>query len=65
MVITPEIEEALGLLYKGQTNVARKAEELNMPLPLLKTLLNKHIAQSPATDDSWNGDTELRWPYAT
>ena len=65
MVITPEIEEALGLLYRGQTNVAKKAKELDIPLPLLQTLLNNHIAQNPLSDDAWNADIELGWPYIT
>jgi hypothetical protein len=65
MVITPEIEEALGLLYRGQTNVAKKAKELDIPLPLLQTLLNNRIAQNPLSDDAWNGDIELGWPYVT
>jgi len=65
MVITPAIEEALGLLYRGQTNVAKKAKELKIPLPLLQTLLNKHITQIPLTEDSWNADIELGWPYIT
>jgi len=65
MVITPEIEEALGLLYRGQTNVAKKAKELNIPLPLLQTLLNNHIAQNPLSTDAWNADIELGWPYVT
>ena len=65
MVITPEIEEALGLLYRGQTNVAKKAKELNIPLSLLQQILNNHITQIPLTDDSWNADIELGWPYVT
>jgi len=65
MVITPEIEEALGLLYRGQTNVAKKAKELDIPLPLLQTLLKDYIIQNPLSDDAWNGDIELSWPYIT
>lgn len=64
-MITPKIEEALGLLYRGQTNVAKKAKELNIPLSLLQQILNKHITQIPLTDDSWNADIELGWPYVT
>ena len=63
--MTPELEQALGDLYRGRTNVALKAEELNMPLPQLKQLLNHYIQQTPATDDAWNADIELSWPYTT
>ena len=63
--MTPEIEEALDLLYKGQTNVAVKAKELNLPLPQLKQLLKNYIQQIPLTDDAWNADIELGWPYQT
>lgn len=63
--MTPEIEEALGLLYRGQTNVAVKAKELKLPLPQLKQLLTNHIKQIPLTDDAWNSDIELGWPYVT
>ena len=63
--MTPEIEEALGLLYRGQTNVAKKAKELDISLAVLKTLLNNYITQNPLTDDAWNADIELGWPYQT
>lgn len=65
MVITPKIEEALGLLYRGQTNVAVKAKELNIPLNKLKQLFNAYVHQNPISDDAWNADIELGWPYAT
>ncbi len=65
MVITPEIEEALGLLYRGQTNVALKAKELKIPLPKLKQLFNTYTHQNPITENAWSGDTELSWPYVT
>jgi len=63
--VNPEIEEALGLLYRGQTNVAKKAKELDIPLPHLKQLLNEYTTQTPINDDAWNGDIELSWPYIT
>lgn len=65
LVITPQLEEALGLLYRGQTNVAKKAKELDIPLALLQSILNKHITQIPIGDDAWNADIELGWPYIT
>ena len=63
--MTPELEQALGALYRGQKNVALKAEELNMPLPQLKQLLSLYIQQIPLTDDAWNADIEISWPYMT
>ena len=62
MVITPEIEEALNLIYRGQTNVALKAKELKIPLPKLKQLFNTYVHQNQTT---WSGDSELSWPYVT
>ena len=35
--MTPEIEEALGLLYKGQTNVAVKAKRAGAALAATQT----------------------------
>ena len=64
MVITPEIEEALGLLYTGQVNVAVEAEELNLPFEELKTILTNYIYQNPIPPDGWDADIELSWPYA-
>ena len=63
--MTPELEEVLGLIYKGQTNLAVKAKELNLPIPKLKQLLNNYISMNPITDDAWNADIELGWPYIT
>ena len=65
LVMTPELEQALDTLYRGKTNVALKAEELNMPLPQLKQLLSLYIQQIPPTDDAWNADIEISWPYMT
>ena len=63
--MTQEIEEALCLLYGGQTNVAVKANELGLPLKTLKSLLNDYIRKNPMTEDAWNGDIQLSWPYVT
>jgi hypothetical protein len=63
--VNTEIEEALDLLYKGQTNVAVKAKQLEIPLPQLKQLLNHYISQNPISSDAWNADIELGWPYIT
>jgi hypothetical protein len=63
--VTPELEEALYELYKGQTNVAVKAKELDMPLSVLKTTLSRFIRSRPVDEDVWLRDFQLGWPYLT
>ena len=63
--MTPELEEALYVLYKGQTNVAVKAKELEMPLAGLKKALSAFIKTNPVDESVWTRDFELSWPYQT
>ena len=63
--MTPELEEALHALYKGQTNVAVKAKELDMPLAALKEHLTAFIESLPIDESVWRRDFELSWPYLT
>lgn len=63
--MTPELEEALYTLYKGQTNVAVKSEELGMPLSELKAVLTAFIKATPPDENVWRRDFELGWPYTT
>ena len=63
--MTPELEEALYVLYKGQTNVAVKAKELEMPLADLKKALTAFIKTNPVDESVWTRDFELSWPYQT
>ena len=63
--MTPELEEALYVLYKGQTNVAVKAKELDMPLADLKKALTAFIRVNPVDEGVWRRDFELSWPYLT
>jgi len=63
--VTPELEEALYALYKGQTNVAVKAKELDMPLEALKKHLTAFIESLPVDESVWQRDFQLGWPYVT
>ena len=63
--MTPELEEALYVLYKGQTNVAVKAKELEMPLADVKKVLTAFIKVNPVDESVWTRDFELSWPYQT
>ena len=53
------------MLYKGQTNVAVKAKELEMPLAGLKKALTAFIKTNPVDESVWTRDFELSWPYQT
>ena len=63
--MTPELEEALGVLYKGQTNVAVKAKELGISLTELKSVLTAFIKSNPVDPDIWQRDFQISWPYVT
>ena len=63
--MTPELEEALYALYRGQTNVAVKAKELGMPISELKTVLTDFVKANPLDENVWRRDFELGWPYLT
>jgi hypothetical protein len=63
--LTPELERALGELYRGQTNVAKKAKELKIPLKTLQQILIEYINRNPIDPTAWSADIELSWPYTT
>ena len=63
--MTPELERALSELYRGQTNVAVKAKELNIPLKELQQTLIEYINRTPIDPTAWSNDIDLVWPYIT
>ena len=61
------MEEALDLIYRGKSNVAVKAKELDISTETLKRLVREYILERPldASDpEVWSGDVELGWPWA-
>ena len=58
-----KLHEALDRLYRGQTNVAKQAKELGMPLAELSKVLTKHIKANPIDIDTWRDDLEPSWPW--
>ena len=61
------MEEALDLIYRGKSNVAVKAKELDISTETLKRLIREYILERPLdTNDPevWSGEVELSWPYA-
>ena len=61
------MEEALDLIYRGKSNVAVKAKELDISTESLKRLVREYILERPlytSDPEVWSGDVELGWPYA-
>ena len=59
------VQEALLILYKGQSNVKHMADELGMPLGELQQRFREFVARTPIDEDVWKGDIDLSWPYIT
>jgi len=62
MTVT-SIPHALDAIYRGQTNVAVKAKEVDLSLAELKDLFNKYVSERPINSDDWANDIELSWPW--
>ena len=58
------IEEALVILFKGQSNVKLMANEVGIPLTEMQQRFREYVAKTPIDEDVWKGDIELNWPYS-
>jgi len=58
-----EVEEALAMIYKGQSNVAVIGKKLQMPLETLKDKFREYVEMNPIDQDIWTKDVELSWPF--
>ncbi len=58
------LEDALDLLYKGQTNVALIAKETGITLEEMQRLFKEYVSQRPIDPDVWQGDVDLSWPWS-
>jgi len=56
-------EDALDLIYRGQTNVAVMANKTGVSLEEMKRLFNLYVSQRPIDPDVWRADVELGWPW--
>ena len=63
-IMSLELEDALYLIYKGQTNVAVMAKKLGISLEEMKRLFNFYVSQRPIDPDIWQADVEPSWPWA-
>tara|TARA_R100001163_G_C5004934_1_gene152799 strand:+ start:610 stop:822 length:213 start_codon:yes stop_codon:yes gene_type:complete len=58
------LEDALDLVYKGQTNIAVIAKKVGVTLEEMQRLFNLYVKQRPIDPDIWQADVELGWPWA-
>tara|TARA_R100001129_G_C5321153_1_gene247657 strand:- start:2745 stop:2957 length:213 start_codon:yes stop_codon:yes gene_type:complete len=58
------LEDALDLVYKGQTNIAVIAKKVGVTLEEMQRLFNLYAKQRPIDPDIWQADVELGWPWA-
>jgi len=58
------VEEALVILFKGQSNVKLMANEVGIPLAEMQQLFREYVARTPIDEDVWRGDIEMGWPWA-
>lgn len=59
-----ELEEALQILYRGQSNVAVMAPRVGLSTEQLKRLFREYVVRNPLDDQAWKSDVEVSWPYA-
>ena len=60
-----ELLEGLQILYKGQSNVALMAKQLDMPLETLQEEFRQYVKVNPIDSDVWKLDIDICWPYTT
>ena len=58
------IEEALVVLFKGQSNVKLMANEVGISLSEMQQRFREYVAKTPIDEDVWRGDVEIAWPYS-
>ena len=58
------LEDALDLIYKGQTNVAVMAQKVGVTLEEMQRLFKIYVSHRPLDPDVWQADVELGWPWA-
>ena len=57
--------EACQILFKGQSNVKVMANELGITLEEMQRHFGIYCDANPVSDDAWQRDVEISWPYAT
>ena len=57
------VQEAVLILYRGQSNVKQMADRVGIPLETMQEELRDYVLRTPLDDDDWRGDVEPSWPW--
>lgn len=58
------IEDALVILFRGQSNVRTMATDVGISLEEMQQLFREYVAKTPVDPNVWQGDIEISWPYS-
>ena len=58
------IEDALTILFRGQSNVKVMANDVGISLKEMEQLFRDYVAKTPIDPNVWKGDIEISWPYS-
>lgn len=58
------IEDALTILFRGQSNVKVMANNVGISLEEMERLFRDYVAKTPIDPNVWKGDIEISWPYS-
>ena len=58
------IEDALVILFRGQSNVRVMATDVGISLEEMQQLFREYVARTPVDPNVWQGDIEISWPYS-
>ena len=58
------IDEALVVLFRGQSNVKLMASKVGISLEEMQQAFREYVAKTPIDPGVWEGDVELAWPYS-
>ena len=56
-------DEAHAVMFRGQANVAQMAKRVGVSTEDLKASFRLYAIAIPKTDDAWQADVELSWPW--
>jgi hypothetical protein len=56
-------KQACDLLYRGKSNVPNAAKLCGLSTETMFEVFSTYAKEIPLTDDAWQGDVEMRWPW--